>query len=86
MTTLMREYSRIRQDAARAACREFITTVDVRKKPKEHVDQTMRAIRYIVTRMGRNSVITDQIGSNLLGHIQCFARKEVKRAAEKGRR
>ena len=61
---------------AKAEFREFATV----KEGRNH-DATMRAIDYLVKRMGYNSAL-DQMPNWLLWHMLAFARLEVRRAAK----
>jgi hypothetical protein len=71
-------YEKGRDAVARKAKAEFLEYVVAKPGPK--LDDTMRAIDYLVTRMAFNTVITEQMPCWLLGHMLAFARDEVRRA------
>lgn len=73
------QHRREREAKARKAIAEFHEYVNEDGSSEKNVKQTERAIRYIVTRMGRNSVVTDQLASIFLGHMLCFTRREIAR-------
>jgi hypothetical protein len=73
-----------RSRAATNAKAEYLELVVTKPGPER--DAVMRAIDYMIKRMGFDTVITYQMPNWILGHMLAFARSEARRATlAKGR-
>ena len=80
----MHDYDRERRKVSRKAQAEFLDFCNVRSG--RGLDQTLRLIDYMVTRMAFNTVISEQMPNWLIGHMMEFARREIARDRRRRKR